>query len=74
MDRHCLPGRRSAADAVPVSCAGTQTARAISGIEDLTGLPVVTCNQALLWQVLTQDASDPRATPGYGRLLSSARP
>ncbi|MFE9958939.1 hypothetical protein [Micromonospora sp. NPDC005299] len=63
----------SAADAVLVSCAGTQTARAISGIEELTGLPVVTSNQALLWLVLrTLRIHEP--LPNYGRLLSSARP
>lgn len=63
----------SAADAVLVSCAGTQTARAISAIEDLTGRPVITSNQALLWLVLhTLRIHEP--VPGYGRLLSSARP
>lgn len=61
------------ADAVLISCAGTQTADAIDRIEHTTGLPVVTSNQALLWMVLsTLQITDP--LPHYGRLLAGPRP
>lgn len=55
-------------DLILISCAGTQTAAAIAPIERLTGLPVVTSNQALLWLVLARcGITDP--LPAYGRLL-----
>ena len=62
----------SSADAVLISCAGTQTAAAIAPIEEQTGLPVVTSNQALLWLVLAScGINDP--LPAYGRLLTEPR-
>lgn len=62
----------SRADAVLLSCAGTQGAGAIEAIEARTGLPVVTSNQALLWLVLRScRVEDP--VPGYGRLLATFR-
>lgn len=63
----------STADAVLISCAGTQTADAIALIEQSTGLPVITSNQALLWLVLaTSGITDP--LPQYGRLLAGPAP
>lgn len=60
------------ADAVLISCAGTQTADAIVPIEEATGLPVVTSNQALLWLVLrTCGIAD--LIPSAGRLLTLPR-
>lgn len=62
----------SRADTVLISCAGTQTAEAIEPIEDATGLPVVTSNQALLWLVL-MTCGIPDPVSGYGRLLALPR-
>lgn len=61
------------ADGVLISCAGTRTAEAIATIEELTGLPVVTSNQALVRHVLTTLEVEP-VSPGYGSLLSPASP
>lgn len=62
----------SDADAVLISCAGTQTADAIQAIEEATGLPLVTSNQALLWLVLhTCGITD--TLPAHGKLLSLPR-
>lgn len=60
------------ADAVLISCAGTQTAAAIAEIERCTGLPVITSNQALLWLVLSS-CGILESVPGYGRLLAEPR-
>ncbi|GAB3199803.1 aspartate/glutamate racemase family protein [Nocardioides hungaricus] len=62
----------SQADAVLISCAGTQTADVIEVIERRTGRPVVTSNQALLWLVLSA-CNVPEAVPGYGVLLERVR-
>lgn len=60
----------SGADAVLISCAGTQVASALAAIERATDLPVVASNQALVWKTLrTLDL--PHALPEYGRLLSA---
>ncbi|MDH4872011.1 aspartate/glutamate racemase family protein [Pseudomonas sp. BN515] len=59
-------------DGVLVSCAGIQIASVIQAIEQVLGLPVVTSNQALLWQCLR--ALDLRGpVQGFGGLLSYSR-
>jgi maleate isomerase len=60
------------ADAVLISCAGTQTADAIAAVEASSGLPVITSNQALLWLVLGACGITDRI-PLYGRLLTLPR-
>lgn len=62
----------SEANGILVSCAGTQSAQAIAQIEADTGLPVVTSNQALLWQVLTEVGLDD-LVQGFGILLDRPR-
>lgn len=62
----------SHAEAVLISCAGTQNAQAIETIEQRTRLPVVTSNQALLWLALAVcGITDP--VLGHGRLLAASR-
>lgn len=60
------------ADAVLISCAGTQTADAVAAVEASSGLPVITSNQALLWLVLSACGITDRI-PLYGRLLALPR-
>lgn len=60
----------SRADAVLISCAGTQVAGALAAIERDTGLPVVASNQAVVWKTL-RTLGRPHALPEYGRLLSA---
>ncbi len=63
---------RREADAILLSCAGTRVAEAHHWIEAATGLPLITSNQALLWEVLrTLRIDDP--VPRFGRLLMADR-
>lgn len=63
---------RRGADAILLSCAGTRVAEAHRWIEAATGLPLVTSNQALLWDVLRRlRIDDPVAH--FGRLLMAGR-
>ena len=63
---------RREADAILLSCAGTRVAEAHHWIEAATGLPLITSNQALLWDVLrTLRIDDP--VPRFGRLLMAGR-
>jgi len=55
-------------DGILVSCAGVQIAPVIARLEELTGLPVVTSNQALLWWVLRTLRID-ADVDGYGCLF-----
>lgn len=57
-------------DGVLISCAGVQIASVIAQLEELTGLPVVTSNQALLWWVLRTLRIDAEIG-GYGRLFQT---
>ena len=59
------------ADAVFVSCTALRSALAIAPLERRLGIPVVTSNQAMLWEML-RSAGDDRPIEGFGRLL--ARP
>lgn len=51
-----------------ISCTGLATAGVIEAIEQATGLPVVTSNQALAWEVLRR-AGDATVIEGRGRLF-----
>ncbi len=62
---------RPDADAVFISCTGMRTAEVISEIETSLGKPVVTANQATLWQV-GQLAGVGMSRPGRGRLLAAS--
>jgi maleate isomerase len=56
------------ADAILISCGNLRSFEAIEPLETDTGLPVVTSNQAGLWQALRLvGIRDP--LPGIGRLL-----
>jgi maleate isomerase len=57
-------------DGILLSCAGIQVASVIEDLEEITGLPVVTSNQALLWWALRTLGID-EPVPGHGRLLRS---
>lgn len=57
------------ADGILISCGNLRTFEAIEPLELDTGLPVVTSNQAGLWQVLRMAGTKDRLT-SLGRLLS----
>ena len=56
------------AEAIFVSCTATKALDAIDGIEQATGLPCVTSNQAAFWHAMTLAGWD-EPIPGFGRLL-----
>lgn len=58
-----------AADAVFISCVNWHTFEIIDRLERALGKPVVTSNQATIWNLLRMAGVDDRI-PGYGRLLS----
>ena len=59
----------AAADGVLLSGTGMPTVGVLAELERELGKPVVSSNQALLWQAL-RVAGAPRAIPGFGRLLA----
>ena len=62
------------AEALFISCTGLQGHAAIAALEAATGRPVVTSNQAQVWEALSL-IGYARPLHGYGRLLaSSSRP
>jgi maleate isomerase len=62
-----------AAEALFISCTGLQGHAAIAAIEAATGKPVVTSNQAQVWDALSL-IDYGRPVRGYGRLLESLVP
>ena len=56
------------ADGIFISCGNLRSFEAIERLENETGLPVVTSNQAGLWQSLRMSGIDDRL-PALGRLL-----
>jgi len=58
----------SAADGIFISCGNLRSFEAIEALEKETGLPVVTSNQAGLWQALRLAEIEDRL-PNLGRLL-----
>jgi maleate isomerase len=56
------------ADGIFISCGNLRSFEAIERLETETGLPVVTSNQAGLWQTLRMAGIDDRL-PNLGRLL-----
>jgi maleate isomerase len=61
------------ADALFVSCTGLQAHAAIAALEGATGRPVVTSNQAQVWEALSLFGYA-RPVLGYGRLLEGLAP
>jgi maleate isomerase len=61
------------ADALFVSCTGLQAHTAIPALEAATGRPVVTSNQAQVWEALSL-LGYARPVLGYGRLLEGLAP
>jgi maleate isomerase len=59
-----------ATEALFISCTGLRGHAVIAGLEDETGKPVVTSNQAQLWEALSLIRYG-RPIHGYGRLLTS---
>lgn len=57
------------ADALFVSCTALRGALAVSGMEQATGRPVVTSNQATAWNCLRL-CNDETAHPEFGRLMT----
>jgi maleate isomerase len=57
------------ADALFIPCTAIRAAEVAATIEALIGMPVVTSNQAMIWQALRL-VGDDRAIPGFGRLLT----
>lgn len=55
-------------DALFISCGALRTLDIIEELEDRTGLPVVTSNQAMMWSSLRMAGIEDRLT-GYGRLF-----
>ncbi len=56
-------------DATFVSCTDFQSLAVLEKIEAATGLPAVSSNQAMVWQIVTH-AGLSRKIPGFGRLLA----
>jgi maleate isomerase len=61
------------AEALFISCTGLQGHAAIAPLEAATGRPVVTSNQAQVWEALSL-IGDARPVHGYGRLLAIRAP
>lgn len=55
-------------EALFISCTALSTVRLIRRIEEITGLPVVTSNQAMAWNMLRL-GGETGTLSGYGRLL-----
>jgi maleate isomerase len=66
--RETVALRDPAADAYFVSCTTIRSADVIEALEDALGKPVLTSNQAMLWQAL-RDAGIEDRINGFGRLL-----
>ncbi|WP_299949891.1 aspartate/glutamate racemase family protein [uncultured Ruegeria sp.] len=57
-------------DATFVSCTDFQSLTVLESIETATGLPVISSNQAMVWQLVTHSGLT-NSIPGYGRLLEN---
>lgn len=66
--RETLSMRDPAADAYFISCTTIRSAEVIEALEKELGKPVITSNQAMLWQALRDTGIDDDIT-GFGRLL-----
>ena len=66
--RETVALRDPAADAYFISCTTIRSADVIEQLEDALGKPVLTSNQAMLWQALRDAGIDDRIS-GFGRLL-----
>jgi len=66
--RETVALRDPAADAYFISCTTIRSADVIEALEDALGKPVLTSNQAMLWQALRDGGIADRVT-GFGRLL-----
>jgi maleate cis-trans isomerase len=62
---------RPQTEAVFISCSNLQTLDIIEAVEQESGRPVVTSNQAAMWGTLRR-IGDRRAVPGAGRLFRDA--
>jgi maleate cis-trans isomerase len=62
--------QRAGTDALFLSCTATRALNVIDRLEGLTGLPVVTSNQATFWHALRLGGSK-LTVAGFGRLLAS---
>ncbi len=63
-----LQADRPEADALFISCTAIRAADVVDRIERTLGKPVITANQAMVWQSLRWSGCD-LPVPGYGRLL-----
>ncbi len=61
---------RPETEAIFISCSNFRTLDIIEAVEQASGKPVVTSNQAALWGTLRR-IGDKRAVPGAGRLLNA---
>jgi maleate isomerase len=59
---------RPDADAIFISCGALRSVDIIEALEEKTGKPVITSNQALAWDALRLAGIDNRID-GFGRLL-----
>jgi maleate isomerase len=62
------------ADACLLSCGNWRTLEAIEPLEEEFGIPVITSNQAGLWQALRMSGIAPNEVSGGGRLFELAAP
>ncbi|MGD1925793.1 MAG: Asp/Glu racemase [Paracoccaceae bacterium] len=65
-----LGAEHAEAEALVLSCTDMRAVETIARLEDTTGKPVITSNQAMLFQAL-QHLKIPDPLPGFGRLLGS---
>ncbi len=69
IERAVLDLDPTGAEAVFICCTALRSVSTIAPLEKRLGLPVVTSNQAMLWEMLRASGYT-RTIPGYGRLLA----
>lgn len=69
IERAALDLDTADAEAVFICCTALRSVSTIAPLEDRLGLPVVSSNQAMLWEML-RASGHTQPVPGYGRLLS----
>ena len=69
IERAALDLDTRGAEAVFICCTALRSVSTIAPLEQRLGLPVITSNQAMLWEMLRASGYS-RPVPGYGRLLA----
>lgn len=73
IERAVLDLEPGAAEAVFICCTALRSVETVATLEQRLGLPVVTSNQAMLWEMLRAGGYG-KSIPGFGRLLEYSAP